>query len=216
VPRDLDAQIAMHSLNLSSSRAVTRADLADAVHRRVGLSHLESAEIVDAVLTEIIEVLASGENLKLSSFGFFHVLSKKERLGRNPKTGIAATVSSQGRGSSQSSSFITAAALVHELIEARDEERLLRLRHRPNEAAEAAAAIRGHWGIENRSHYVRDVTLCEDASRIRKNPGVFARIRSFAYNILRINQTDSIAQDRYAAALGGLDFLLSLKFNRER
>jgi hypothetical protein len=63
---------------------------------------------------------------------------------------------------------------------------------------------------------VRDVTLCEDASRIRKNPGVFARIRSFAYNILRINQTDSIAQDRYAAALGGLDFLLSLKFYRER
>jgi hypothetical protein len=31
-----------------------------------------------------------------------------------------------------------------------------------------------------------------------------------------INPTDSIAQDRYAAALGGLDFLLSLKFNRER
>jgi hypothetical protein len=31
-----------------------------------------------------------------------------------------------------------------------------------------------------------------------------------------INPTDSIAQDRYAAALGGLDFLLSLRFNRER
>ena len=88
--------------------------------------------------------------------------------------------------------------------------------NRPIGAEQVAAAIRGHWGIENRSHYVRDVTLCEDASRIRKNPGVFARIRSFAYNILRINQTDSIAQDRYAAALGGLDFLLSLKFNRER
>jgi hypothetical protein len=43
-----------------------------------------------------------------------------------------------------------------------------------------------------------------------------SRIRSFAYNILRINETDSITQDRYAAALGGLDFLLSLKFNRER
>ena len=88
--------------------------------------------------------------------------------------------------------------------------------NRPIGAEQAAAAIRGHWGIENRSHYVRDVTLCEDASRIRKNPGVFARIRSFAHNILRINQSDSIAQDRYAAALGGLDFLLSLKFNRER
>ena len=66
------------------------------------------------------------------------------------------------------------------------------------------------------SHHVRDVTLREDTSRIRKNPGIFARIRSFAYNILRFNQRDSVAQDRYAAALGGLDFLLSLKFNRER
>jgi predicted transposase YbfD/YdcC len=68
------------------------------------------------------------------------------------------------------------------------------LSNRPIGAGQAAA-IRGHWGIENRSHYVRDVTLCENASRIRKNPGVFARIRSFAYNILRINQSDSIAQD---------------------
>ena len=55
-------------------------------------------------------------------------------------------------------------------------------------------------------HYTRDVTLCEDASRIRKNPGVFARIRSFAYNILRFNQSD-IPQDRYAAAIGGLKSL---------
>lgn len=86
------------------------------------------------------------------------------------------------------------------------------LSSRPIGAAQAAGAVRGHWGIENRSHYVRDVTLCEDASRIRKNPGIFARIRSFAYNILRTNQTGSIAQDRYAAALGGLDFLFSWKF----
>ena len=76
--------------------------------------------------------------------------------------------------------------------------------------------VKSLWPTHHRSHYVRDVTLCEDASRIRKNPGVFARIRSFAHNILRINQSDSIAQDRYAAALGGLDFLLSLKFHRER
>src|SRR5664280_1218735 len=41
------------------------------------------------------------------------------------------------------------------------------------------------WRIENKLHYTRDVTFREDASRIRKNPGVFARIRSFAYNILR-------------------------------
>ena len=49
-----------------------------------------------------------------------------------------------------------------------------------------------------------------------QKPRVFARIRSFAHNILRINQSDSIARDPYAAALGGLDFLLSLKFYRER
>jgi len=76
----------------------------------------------------------------------------------------------------------------------------------------AADAIRNHWGIENKSHHTRDVTLCEDASRIRKNPGIFARIRSFAYNILRQNQSDTIAQDRYAAALGGLDVMLGMTF----
>ncbi len=78
-----------------NSPSVKRADLADAVIRRIGLSRVESADIVDAVLTEIIDVLASGESLKLSSFGSFHVRSKKERPARNPKTGIAATVSAR-------------------------------------------------------------------------------------------------------------------------
>ena len=89
------------------------------------------------------------------------------------------------------------------------------LSNRPLEAKLAAAAIRSHWGIENKSHYTRDVTLREDASRIRKNPGIFARMRSFAYNILRCNQSDTIAQDRYAAALGGLKFLLSMNFCKQ-
>ena len=74
--------------------------------------------------------------------------------------------------------------------------------------------LRMHWGIENKFHYTRDVTLREDASRIRKNPGVFARIRSFAYNILRFNQSDTIPQDRYAAALGGLKSIFSMTFSK--
>ena len=41
-------------------------------------------------------------------------------------------------------------------------------------------AIRAHWGIENRAHYVRDVTLGEDARRVRTRPGVMARTRLVA------------------------------------
>ena len=72
------------------------------------------------------------------------------------------------------------------------------------------------WGIENTSHYSRDVTFREDASRIRKNPGVFARLRSLAYNILRPNQTDTIPQDRLAAAFGGPKSIFSMTFSRNR
>ena len=86
------------------------------------------------------------------------------------------------------------------------------LSNRPIKAGKAARKIREHWGVENKLHYVRDVTMAEDASRIRKNPGIFARMRSFAYNILRSNQSDTIAQDRFAAACGGVDYLLSLNY----
>jgi hypothetical protein len=83
--------------------------------------------------------------------------------------------------------------------------------NRPVDATQAANIIRKHWDIENGLHYVRDVTLREDASRIRINPGIFARLRSFAYNILRSNQHGTIAQDRYAAALGGFDALAAMR-----
>jgi len=90
------------------------------------------------------------------------------------------------------------------------------LSNQPVDAEIAADAIRKHWGIENKSHYTRDVTLREDASRIRKNPGIFARLRSITYNILRHNQSDTIPQDRFAAALGGLKSMFAMKFSRER
>ena len=90
------------------------------------------------------------------------------------------------------------------------------LSNTPIAAARAAEAIRAHWTIENTSHYSRDVTMGEDCSRIRSNPSVFARLRSFAYNILKANKTDTLNQDRYRAALGGLDRLLGLLVIRER
>ena len=80
----------------------------------------------------------------------------------------------------------------------------------PITAARAAAAIRAHWAIETTSHYSRDVTMGEDRSRIRSNPSVFTRLRSFAFNILKANRTGTLSQDRYRAALAGIDSLLQL------
>ena len=74
----------------------------------------------------------------------------------------------------------------------------------------AASAIRDHWRVENTSHYSRDVTMGEDRSRIRINPGVFARLRSFAFTILKTNRRSSLPQNRFRAAIGGVDYLLDL------
>jgi hypothetical protein len=68
-------------------------------------------------------------------------------------------------------------------------------------AAVLAQAIRGHGGIENRVPYVKDVTLQEDARRIRQNPGIFARLRSFALNLLRANGETHIRVATYDNAL---------------
>lgn len=76
-----------------------------------------------------------------------------------------------------------------------------------------AAAIRSHWQVENTLHYIRDVTFLEDQSRIRCNPGVFARLRSFGYNILCRNKIRTFNQDRYAAALAGLGALLKWRYS---
>lgn len=65
---------------------LTRADLAETIYRELGLSQAESSDLVDVVIEEIIGTLATGEEVKLSSFGTFSVRGKKQRIGRNPKT----------------------------------------------------------------------------------------------------------------------------------
>jgi hypothetical protein len=62
-------------------------------------------------------------------------------------------------------------------------------------------AVRAHRGIENRAHHVRDRILGEDASRIRCHPGIFARIRSFALNILRAHGVSNVSEAIYTNAL---------------
>ena len=73
-------------------KTLTRADLAEAVYRNIGLSRNESSDLVEAVLEEICVCLENGEEVKLSSFGTFSVHTKRERVGRNPKTGVEAVI----------------------------------------------------------------------------------------------------------------------------
>ncbi len=70
-----------------SESTLTRMDLSEAVFREVGLSRNESADLVESVLKHISDALVAGESVKISSFGTFSIRDKKERIGRNPKTG---------------------------------------------------------------------------------------------------------------------------------
>jgi len=68
-------------------------------------------------------------------------------------------------------------------------------------AKQAHGLIRSHWLIENSNHYVRDVSMLEDFSRIRINPDNIARIRSFALNIMRKNNVKNIKGEMYKNSL---------------
>lgn len=70
-----------------AGKTLTRADLSEAVHRQIGLSRSESADLVKAILELMSDTLVDGKSVKLSSFGTFMVRSKNGRVGRNPKTG---------------------------------------------------------------------------------------------------------------------------------
>ncbi|HXH52203.1 MAG TPA: integration host factor subunit alpha [Sphingomicrobium sp.] len=71
-----------------SAGTLTRADLADAVHRNLGLSRAESASLVERVLHHMCAALADGQNVKISGFGSFILRDKGQRIGRNPRTGV--------------------------------------------------------------------------------------------------------------------------------
>jgi len=78
-----------------NTQTVTRADLAEAVYREIGLSRSESSELVETVIHHISDALLGGEQVKLAGFGTFSLRDKKERIGRNPKTGIEVPITSR-------------------------------------------------------------------------------------------------------------------------
>jgi len=73
--------------------ALTRQELRAAVYDcRPGLTRAEAETLLDETLEEICAALIRGESVSLRSFGTFNVLAKRERIGRNPKNGVAATI----------------------------------------------------------------------------------------------------------------------------
>lgn len=67
---------------------LTRAELAESISRTVGLSRADSLRMVESVLDEMTVALERGEQVKLTGFGTFTLRDKRERIGRNPKTGV--------------------------------------------------------------------------------------------------------------------------------
>ena len=76
-------------------KTTTRSTLSEAVFKNVGLSRNESSALVDSVFNEILKSLIDGDDVKISSFGTFIVRSKRERIGRNPKTGEEVPISAR-------------------------------------------------------------------------------------------------------------------------
>lgn len=76
-------------LKEKSGKTATRADLLDAIYDSCRtLSRAQARDIFEMALEEISDALVRGETVKLRSFGLFTVRSKRERIGRNPRTGI--------------------------------------------------------------------------------------------------------------------------------
>lgn len=73
---------------MRSVGTLTRADLAEVINRKMGFSRAESLNMVEKILDHMGDALESGENVKISGFGTFLLRDKKQRIGRNPKTGV--------------------------------------------------------------------------------------------------------------------------------
>ena len=69
--------------------------MVESLFNELGLSKIDARELVDLLIEEVMATLAAGEQVKLSGFGNFELRDKKERPGRNPKTGESVPVSAR-------------------------------------------------------------------------------------------------------------------------
>jgi len=72
-----------------------RKNLINLIYKNLGFSKNFSSDLVDNIFETIIKELINSGKIKISSFGTFKILNKKERIGRNPKTKIEAKISSR-------------------------------------------------------------------------------------------------------------------------
>lgn len=78
-----------------TSKTITRADIAEAIYRELGFSHAESFKMIEQIIQNIIGSMQVGEEVKIAKFATFTPHKKKERVGRNPKTGKTHPISSR-------------------------------------------------------------------------------------------------------------------------
>ena len=70
-----------------SSKTITRADLVEALAKRANMQRADANRLLTRMLEMMQDALVEGETVKLSRFGNFNVRTKRQRIGRNPKTG---------------------------------------------------------------------------------------------------------------------------------
>jgi len=78
------------------ARTITRVELLDAVYTACpSLSRAQARDVFEMTLEEIVSALLHDDSVKLRSFGAFNVRSKRARVGRNPRTGVEATINAR-------------------------------------------------------------------------------------------------------------------------
>ena len=84
----------------------TRKTLSNKIYQKIGFSKNYSSIIVDNFFESLMSELKKSKKIKISTFGTFRIINKKERIGRNPKTKIEAKISARKVVTFKPSSFV--------------------------------------------------------------------------------------------------------------
>jgi len=76
-------------------KSFTRKDLTNKIYQNLGFSKNFSSSLIDEFFETLISELVRSKKMKISSFGTFEIIDKKERIGRNPKNKIEAKISAR-------------------------------------------------------------------------------------------------------------------------